>query len=288
MAKIDFDNHWYPFHYFRFGSKTARWTAERVGAYVNLLNYQWAYNGLPDDKEELLEIANCSAETLDKVLKEFSIKRGNKIFNEELEVLRKIQIAKYEKRANAGRKGGVAKKQSLSNATTMLEHSLSNGVATKQNKTEQNRTEQIAYNTEADKEIDTNVSIKKDEPKESAKHNFSKSPFYELEAFELEFIRLGDIKMPDKKIKPTEIDIEYYWNSAKDYGVDISHKYANWVVAVRSWIKQAPQKNKAIVYKKVEQLKEIYGNIPPPPKPPTKSAEQIHEEFLQIFNGNGK
>jgi len=135
------------------------------------------------------------------------------------------------------------------------------------------------------KEIDTNVSIKKGEAKESSKHNFSKSPFYELSAFEQEFIRLGDIKMPDKKIKPTEIDIEYYWNSAMDYGVDISHKYANWVIAVRSWIKNAPQRNKQIIYKKVEQFKEIYSNLPPPPKIETKTAEQIHEEAMRHING---
>jgi len=135
------------------------------------------------------------------------------------------------------------------------------------------------------KEIDTNVSIKKVEAKESSKHNFSKSPFYELSAFEQEFIRLGDIKMPDKKIKPTEIDIEYYWNSAMDYGVDISHKYANWVIAVRSWIRNAPQRNKQIIYKKVEQFKEIYSNLPPPPKIETKTAEQIHEEAMRHING---
>jgi len=135
------------------------------------------------------------------------------------------------------------------------------------------------------KEIDTNVSIKKVEAKESSKHNFSKSPFYELSAFEQDFIRLGDIKMPDKKIKPTEIDIEYYWNSAMDYGVDISHKYANWVIAVRSWIRNAPQRNKQIIYKKVEQFKEIYSNLPPPPKIETKTAEQIHEEAMRHING---
>jgi hypothetical protein len=96
---------------------------------------------------------------------------------------------------------------------------------------------------------------------------------------------LGDIKMPNKEIKPTEIDIEYYWNSAMDYGVDISHKYAHWVIAVRSWIKNAPQRNKQIIYKKVEQLKEIYSNLPPPPKIETKTAEQIHEEAMRHING---
>lgn len=115
---------------------------------------------------------------------------------------------------------------------------------------------------------------------ESNKHNFSKSPFYELEAFEKEFIRLGEIKLADKKINPTEVDIEYYWGSAKDYGVDKSNKYANWVVAVRSWIKQAPQKNKPIVYKKktLTQFEELYSD-PEPIKPQEPIQFNIPDEF---------
>lgn len=126
----------------------------------------------------------------------------------------------------------------------------------------------------------------KEEAKESNKHNFSKSPFFELPDFEKEFLRLGVIKTSDKIIKPDEIDIEYYWNSAKDYGVDKSHKYANWVVATRTWIKRDYENKKHIVYKKVKQFDEIYGNIPPPPPTVhTKTAEELEEEALRIIDG---
>lgn len=294
MAKDLFTPAWFPFYYGKFNSATQLFTAEAIGTYIIMLNYQWDNGGLPNDVDELCVLTKSSLKSVEKVLPKFVLMEDGLLWNVRLEEIREEQYAKYLKsKEKADRANATIRMKKLTQPMPSTERTTLH--TTERSASEQRNVNDTQIDVDVDnrlsndnKEIDTNVSIKKDEPKESAKHNFSKSPFYELEAFELEFIRLGDIKMPDKKIKPTEIDIEYYWNSAKDYGVDISHKYANWVVAVRSWIKQAPQKNKAIVYKKVEQLKEIYGNIPPPPKPPTKSAEQIHEEFLQIFNGNDK
>lgn len=132
MAK-QFDKQWYPFYHDLFNRSTAGWNAERVGAYILLLNHQWQNNGIPIDREELLFIAKCTPEILDRVLLKFEIEKQGRFFNKKMEIIRKEQIGKYEKRANAGKAGGIAKKQNSSNATTMLQqnHSIENKNKTK-------------------------------------------------------------------------------------------------------------------------------------------------------------
>jgi uncharacterized protein YdaU (DUF1376 family) len=291
MAKDLFTPAWFPFYYGKFNSATQLFTAEAIGTYIIMLNYQWDNGGLPNDVDELCVLTKSSLKSVEKVLPKFDLMEDGLLWNVRLEEIREEQHAKYLK---------SKEKADRANATIRMKKQILPAPSTERttlHTTERSTSEQRNVNdTQIDvdvdnrlsndnKEIDTNVSIKKVEAKESRKHNFSQSPFYELSAFEQEFIRLGDIKMPNKEIKPTEIDIEYYWNSAMDYGVDISHKYAHWVIAVRSWIKNAPQRNKQIIYKKVEQLKEIYSNLPPPPKIETKTAEQIHEEAMRHING---
>lgn len=115
MAK-SFDKQWYPFHHDLFNRSVSGWGAERVGAYILLLNHQWQNNGIPKDREELIFIARCSDTILDKVLPKFQSEKNGKLFNKKMEIIRKQQKDKYEKRANAGSKGGIAKKQNSSNA----------------------------------------------------------------------------------------------------------------------------------------------------------------------------
>jgi len=294
MAKDLFTPAWFPFYYGKFNSATQLFTAEAIGTYIIMLNYQWDNGGLPNDVDELCVLTKSSLKSVEKVLTKFDLMEDGLLWNERLEEIREEQHAKYLK---------SKEKADRANATIRMKKEIQPVRSTERttlHTTERSASEQRNVNdTQIDvdvdnrlsndnKEIDTNVSIKKEMPKESNKHNFSQSPFYELKEFEQEFIRLGEIGLPNKKIKPTEIDIEYYWNSAMDYGVDKSHKYANWVVAVRSWIKAAPQKNKPIIYKKVEQFKELYSNTPLPPKVETKSAEQIEKELMQMFDGDGK
>lgn len=94
MAK-QFDKQWYPFYHDLFNRSTAGWTAERVGAYILLLNHQWQNNGIPNDREELLLIAKCKAEILDKVLLKFEVEKQGRIFNKKMEIIRKEQERKY-------------------------------------------------------------------------------------------------------------------------------------------------------------------------------------------------
>jgi uncharacterized protein YdaU (DUF1376 family) len=133
-----FDKQWYPFYHDLFNRSTAGWNAERVGAYILLLNHQWQNNGIPKDEEELLFIAKCSIEILDKVLIKFEIEKSGRLFNKKMETIRKEQIAKYEKRANAGKQGGTAKYQNLSNAKAMVKQSDSNALPLKNKNKKEN------------------------------------------------------------------------------------------------------------------------------------------------------
>jgi len=145
MAK-QFDKQWYPFYHDLFNRSTAGWAADRVGAYILLLNHQWQNDGIPTDKEELIFIAKCSPETLDKVLLKFSQEKNGKLYNKKMEIVRKEQIEKYEKRANAGKQGGTAKYQNLSNAKAMLEQNFSKSLPLKnKNKSIINNTERAAF-----------------------------------------------------------------------------------------------------------------------------------------------
>jgi uncharacterized protein YdaU (DUF1376 family) len=145
MAK-QFDKQWYPFYHDLFNRSTAGWAADRVGAYILLLNHQWQNDGIPTDKEELIFIAKCIPETLDKVLLKFSQEKNGKLYNKKMEIVRKEQIEKYEKRANAGKQGGTAKYQNLSNAKAMLEQNVSKSLPLKnKNKSIINNTERAAF-----------------------------------------------------------------------------------------------------------------------------------------------
>lgn len=145
MAK-QFDKQWYPFYHDLFNRSTAGWTAERVGAYILLLNHQWQNNGIPNDREELLLIAKCKPEILEKVLLKFEVEKQGRIFNKKMEIIRKEQIDKYEKRSNAGRAGGIAKYQNLSNAKAMPEQSLSKSLPLKnKNKSIINNTKRAVF-----------------------------------------------------------------------------------------------------------------------------------------------
>jgi uncharacterized protein YdaU (DUF1376 family) len=140
MAK-QFDKQWYPFYHDLFNRSTAGWAADRVGAYILLLNHQWQNDGIPTDKDELLFIAKCTPETLDKVLLKFSQEKNGKLYNKKMEIVRKEQIEKYEKRANAGKQGGIAKYQNLSNAKAMLKQNVSKSLPLK------NKNKSIINNT---------------------------------------------------------------------------------------------------------------------------------------------
>jgi len=125
MAKELFTPDWYPFFQRKFTSATQMFNAEEIGTYIVLLNYQWDNGGLPDDFSALCLLAKCSEPSIHKVIKKFEKKSDGLFWNKRLEEVRKEQLLRYEKRSNAGKAGGLAKKQSYSNAKAMNKQSPS-------------------------------------------------------------------------------------------------------------------------------------------------------------------
>ena len=207
MAK-QFDKQWYPFYHDLFNRSTAGWAADRVGAYILLLNHQWQNDGIPTDKEELIFIAKCSPETLDKVLLKFSQEKNGKFYNKKMEIVRKEQIEKYEKRANAGKQGGTAKYQNLSNAKAMLEQNVSKSLPLK------NKNKSIINNTE--------------------RAAFTKPTWNEVGNFIFKHLLEKDIN-PDKLKVQAEANsfVDYY--ESKGWLVGKS-PMRNWQAAARRWV----------------------------------------------------
>jgi uncharacterized protein YdaU (DUF1376 family) len=207
MAK-QFDKQWYPFYHDLFNRSTAGWAADRVGAYILLLNHQWQNDGIPTDKDELIFIAKCSHETLDKVLLKFSQEKNGKLYNKKMEIVRKEQIEKYEKRANAGKQGGTAKYQNLSNAKAMLEQNVSKSLPLK------NKNKSIINNTE--------------------RAAFTKPTWNEVGNFIFKHLLEKDIN-PDKLKVQAEANsfVDYY--ESKGWLVGKS-PMRNWQAAARRWV----------------------------------------------------
>jgi len=221
MAK-QFDKQWYPFYHDLFNRSTAGWAADRVGAYILLLNHQWQNDGIPTDKEELIFIAKCSPETLDKVLLKFSQEKNGKLYNKKMEIVRKEQIEKYEKRANAGKQGGTAKYQNLSNAKAMLQQNVSKSLPLK------NKNKSIINNTE--------------------RAVFSKPTWNEVGNFIFKHLLEKDIN-PDKLKVQAEANsfVDYY--ESKGWLVGKS-PMRNWQAAARRWVIKKDVKAEVIQQRK--------------------------------------
>lgn len=121
---------WFPFYPMDWMSdrRVRNMTAEERGAYMQLLCEFWVNGPLPDSDSELLLAANVTRGEWDRVkdvvLACFERREGFYV-NRRLEEIRVEQLAKYNKRAAAGQKGGEAKAsnatKSRSNAGAMLE-----------------------------------------------------------------------------------------------------------------------------------------------------------------------
>jgi uncharacterized protein YdaU (DUF1376 family) len=207
MAK-QFDKQWYPFYHDLFNRSTAGWAADRVGAYILLLNHQWQNDGIPTDKDELLFIAKCTPETLDKVLLKFSQEKNGKLYNKKMEIVRKEQIEKYEKRANAGQQGGIAKYQNLSNAKAMLKQNVSKSLPLK------NKNKSIINNT--------------------VREVFTKPTWNEVGNYIFKHLI-------DKNLTPDKIKVQAEANSFVDYYESKGWLVGktpmkNWQAAARRWV----------------------------------------------------
>ena len=106
-----------------FAAETVHLTNEAVGIYIRLLSFAWTKNAKPFKTESAYRICQCidvkCKEKVDNILDEFFQKIDKEIATNTDEVLnwthkRLVQeheylTAKYKKRSEAGRKGGLAK-----------------------------------------------------------------------------------------------------------------------------------------------------------------------------------
>jgi uncharacterized protein YdaU (DUF1376 family) len=234
MAK-KFDKQWYPFYHDLFNRSTAGWAAERVGAYILLLNHQWQNDGIPTDKDELLFIAKCTPETLDKILLKFSQEKNGKLYNKKMEIVRKEQIDKYEKRANAGKAGGTAKYQNFSNAKAMLQQNASKSLPLK------NKNKSIINNTDSVGKNGTDVpatSPKIVKPKTERKV-FVKPEWKEVANYMFEHLKSkGQTWTKEKLQAEAEKFINHYTGNGWKVG---KNPMADWKAATRNWVLNAGQ-----------------------------------------------
>lgn len=111
---------WFPFYVGDYLSDTGNLCTTEHGAYLLLILHYWQHSGLPSDEEELAAICRLTMPEWEKARRRLS-----KLFQDgwrhkriDLELSRAAE--KYEKRAAAGKRGGIAKakaKQTASNAT---------------------------------------------------------------------------------------------------------------------------------------------------------------------------
>lgn len=114
---------WMPLYVADYLADTSHLSCEEHGAYLLLIMHYWQKGGLPDDDRKLASIARAMPEQWlsmrDTIAEFFGEGWTHARIDEELAEAEE----KYQKRANAGRKGGKAKampEQSLSNAKAGL------------------------------------------------------------------------------------------------------------------------------------------------------------------------
>ena len=121
--------HWMPMYWADFKSDTEHLGALETGAYMMLIGHYWMTGSLPDDDRRLARIARMTpdewAEARDIIAEFFYDGWKHKRIEQELADAQ----AAYDRRANAGRRGGHAKAEAASNAKAMPEQCQSNAVA---------------------------------------------------------------------------------------------------------------------------------------------------------------
>lgn len=85
---------------------TAEFTAEEVGAYIRLLCYQWAKNGLPNDNLKLAQLAICGVKVIESIRQKFRECEDGLLRNPRLQQVQEDQERYRLKQTENGKKGG--------------------------------------------------------------------------------------------------------------------------------------------------------------------------------------
>ena len=97
-----------------FAAETVHLTNEQVGIYIRLLCFAWTKNAKPFTTESAYRICQCKNEDCEiqvaEVLEEFfKVKSGEGWTHKRLTAEHEYLTAKYKKRSESGRKGGLAR-----------------------------------------------------------------------------------------------------------------------------------------------------------------------------------
>lgn len=111
-ASMGFELTWFPLYVDRLlGSrKVRRMGAKDFGIYMALLVEEWGEGGpLPDDDDDLRMAGKAPIKDVRRVLEQCFERNGDGWSNAILEEIRTEQLAKHQRRVEAGRAGGNAK-----------------------------------------------------------------------------------------------------------------------------------------------------------------------------------
>jgi uncharacterized protein YdaU (DUF1376 family) len=283
MAKDLFTPAWFPFYYGKFNSATQLFTAEAIGTYIIMLNYQWDNGGLPNDVDELCVLTKSSQRSVEKVLTKFDLMEDGLLWNERLEEIREEQHAKYLKSKEKADRANATirmKKQILpvpSTERTTLH-------TTERSTSEQRNVNDTQIDVDVDnrlsndnKEIDTNVSTKKRRAsKGSNRYSWAEAPYSNFEYFEKEWLEVAPIITKEGEVATDRLDIGYYYNTALNYGTkNPEKKYVNWALEAAKWAAKNSYTGTPLVFKKIikVQFEERYSD--PQPVKPTEPIEFV-------------
>jgi uncharacterized protein YdaU (DUF1376 family) len=223
MAKDLFTPAWFPFYYGKFNSATQLFTAEAIGTYIIMLNYQWDNGGLPNDIDELCVLTKSSQKSVEKVLTKFDLMEDGLLWNVRLEEIREEQHAKYLK---------SKEKADRANATIRMKKEIQPVRSTERttlHTTERTTSEQRNVNDtqiDVDVDIEVNKEIKNNIYIESSR--FVKPTEEQVAAYMVKYIE-------KKKLLPNVSALE---NQAEQYIA--YYEKVGWIVgkaekAMKSW-----------------------------------------------------
>ena len=290
MAKDLFTPAWFPFYYGKFNSATQLFTAEAIGTYIIMLNYQWDNGGLPNDVDELCVLTKSSLKSVEKVLPKFVLMEDGLLWNVRLEEIREEQYAKYLKsKEKADRANATIRMKKLTQPVPSTERTTLH--TTERSASEQRNVNDTQIDVDVDvdnrlsydnKEIDTNVSIKKKRASKITKRvSWAESPYVKFEYFEKEWLGLDPIITKEGEVSTDRLDIGYYYNIALNYGTNKPEKkYVNWALEAAKWAAKNSFTGEPLVFKKIikVQFKELYSD-PEPVKPTEPIQFNIPNEF---------
>jgi uncharacterized protein YdaU (DUF1376 family) len=123
---------WMPLYVADYLADTGELSTLEHGAYMLLIMHYWSKGGLPNDDQKLARITRLSPKEWQAVRDTLASLFGPEWSHKRIDAELAKAEEKHERRAEAGRKGGMAKAaghQNPSNATAMPEPRQSNAVA---------------------------------------------------------------------------------------------------------------------------------------------------------------